>query len=258
MSSFTDSKFIQRLESLYLLARKVLGGSLQADRKSKRKGTGITFADYSEYQLGDDFRSIDWQVFAKSDELFIKFFEMEEDATVYIMLDCSHSMESKFLEARQLAAALGYIALNFHDRLVAYGMADKLQPLLEPSRGRWAILPFLKSLEKTKTFGNATNFNKCVKELQARHRKKGIVIIISDFLFSEGYADGLLSLQGMKHDNFCLQIYDAAAYKKAMQQWNEGLKKTCNKRNIGHLSTVSSDKFDETISKIIRKGGVTQ
>ena len=58
----TDPAFIRRLEGLYLLARKVLGGSLQADRKSTKKGAGITFADYAEYSLGDDFRSIDWRV----------------------------------------------------------------------------------------------------------------------------------------------------------------------------------------------------
>ena len=94
--SLSDSSFISRLETLFLLARRVLGGSLQADRKSNRKGTGITFADYSEYNFGDDFRAIDWQLFAKTDELFIKLFEMEEDATIYILLDASHSMQSKF------------------------------------------------------------------------------------------------------------------------------------------------------------------
>ena len=61
----TDPAFIRRLESLYLLARKVLGGSLQADRKTTKKGSGITFADYAEYNMGDDYRSIDWRIYAK-------------------------------------------------------------------------------------------------------------------------------------------------------------------------------------------------
>ena len=108
-TTFTDSAFIRRLESLYLIARRVLGGSLQADRKSTRKGTGITFADYAEYSLGDDYRAIDWRVYARTEDLVIKLFEIEEDTTIYLLLDCSHSMASKFTEARQLAAALGYI-----------------------------------------------------------------------------------------------------------------------------------------------------
>ena len=92
----TDPAFIRRLDSLYLLARKVLGGTLQADRKSTKKGTGITFADYAEYYYGADYRAIDWRVFAKFESLVIKLFELEEDATIYLLVDCSNSMENKF------------------------------------------------------------------------------------------------------------------------------------------------------------------
>ena len=68
----TNAAFIRRLESLYLLARRVLNGTLQADRKSIRKGAGITFADYAEYHPGDDYRAIDWRVFARFDQRVIK------------------------------------------------------------------------------------------------------------------------------------------------------------------------------------------
>ena len=88
----TSPAFIQRLESLFLLTRRVLGGTLQADRKSRKKGTGITFADYAEYRLGDDFRAIDWRVYARFDQLVIKLFELEEDATIYILFDSSQSL----------------------------------------------------------------------------------------------------------------------------------------------------------------------
>ncbi|MGJ8654888.1 MAG: DUF58 domain-containing protein [Akkermansiaceae bacterium] len=287
--SFTDPKFIRRLESLYLLSRRVLGGSLQADRKSRKKGTGITFADYSEYNFGDDYRAIDWRVYARTEELFIKLFEMEEDATIYLILDTSHSMQSKLLHAKQLAAALGYIALNCMDRLVTYGMADKLQQLQEPSRGKGAVLPFLRNLENYETFGNDTDLTACMKELQARHNKKGMVLIISDFLYPNGFNDGLRLLQGLRHDVFCLQIHDpqdlecdmkgdvllecietkkstkvtvtkkeAEAYKKAITKWNDDLKATCLKRGLGYLQTTSIDDFEKIVSHIIRKGGLTE
>lgn len=90
-------------------------GRFESDRKSTKKGSGITFADYAEYHLGDDFRSIDWRVYARFEQLVVKLFEIDEDATVYILLDESHSMKSKFLFARQLGAALGYIALHMLD-----------------------------------------------------------------------------------------------------------------------------------------------
>jgi len=285
--SFTDPKFIRRLESLFLLARKVLGGSLQADRKSRQKGTGITFADYSEYNLGDDYRAIDWRVYARTEELFIKLFEMEEDATIYLLLDSSHSMQSKLLEAKQLAAALGFIALNCMDRLVTYGLADTLKPIQEPSRGRGAVLPFLKNLENAETFGIDTDFTTCIKSLQARHVKKGMVLIVSDFLYPNGFEDGLRLLQGLKHEVYCIQVHDpqdlecdwkgdimlecvetqktnkvtitkreAEAYKKAIAQWNENLRKECLKRGLGHLQTTSIENFEDIVSDIIRKGGL--
>ena len=86
--TLTDPSFIRRLDTLYLLARKILGGSLQSDRRSTKKGAGITFADYAQYTLGDDYRSIDWRIYAKFESLLIKLFEQEVpeiyDGTVMI------------------------------------------------------------------------------------------------------------------------------------------------------------------------------
>ena len=104
--NLTDADFMRRLETLNLLARKVLGGALQLDRRSQRKGSGITFAEHAEYQPGDDYRAIDWRVYARNEQLMIKLFEMEEDMTLHLLLDVSPSMASKFDLARQIVAAL--------------------------------------------------------------------------------------------------------------------------------------------------------
>ena len=205
----TDPAFIRRLDSLYLLARKVLGGSLQADRKSTHKGTGITFADYSEYYHGADYRAIDWRVYARFDSLVIKLFELEEDATVYLLVDSSRSMESKYLYARKLAAALGYITLKSLDRLVVYNVSDQLNSLLDGCRGSAKTLAFLRSLEAATTSGVDTCFNSCARVFQARHRRRGLVVVLSDFLFPDGFEEGLRFLQFHRHDVYCLQIQDA-------------------------------------------------
>lgn len=285
----TDPTFIRRLESLYLLARKVLGGSLQADRKSQKKGAGITFADYAEYSFGDDFRSIDWRIYARFESLIIKLFEIDEDATIYLLLDTSHSMrsEAKFLQARQLAAALGYIALNCLDQLAVYGLADRLHPLLERSRGRGKALPFLRALEGAGTFGSDTDFNACAREFQARHRRRGVVVVLSDFLFPGGFEDGLKYLDFHGHDLFCLQVQDehdqgcdwkgdvelncvetgsrqrvtitpreAKLYEQAVEDWNEDLRKTCARRGIGLASTTPDVPFEVIIQAILRRGGL--
>lgn len=283
----TDPAFIRRLESLYLLARKILGGSLQADRRSTKKGAGITFADYAQYALGDDYRSIDWRVYARFEALLIKLFELEEDATIYLLVDCSPSMAAKQAFAKQLAAALGYIALNTLDRLAVYGLADRLQPVLDPVRGRNQVLPLLRSLEQAGVFGTNTDFTACAREFQARHRRKGLVCVISDFLFPGGFEEGLSRLQWHKHEVFCLQVLDeqdlrcawkgdvtlecvetgavqrvtvspreAKLYEEAVAGWNESLKQACAKRGMGFASTTTEVSFDAVIRDLLRRGGL--
>lgn len=283
----TDAAFIRRLETLYLLARKILGGTLQADRKSTKKGSGITFADYAEYNFGDDYRAIDWRVYARFETLLIKLFELEEDVTIYILLDSSASMARKFDYAKRLAAALGYIALNTLDKIVVYRVADRLDMLLEPSHGRGKVFPFLRSLEEATTFGSDSDFTACTRNFQVRHRRRGVVVAISDFLFPGGFEDGLKFLQWHKHDVFCLRVQDefdqrcdwkgdielecvetkerqrltisprdAARYEEAVRDWNAGLVRCCARRGIGLADATPTIPFENVIQDILRRGGL--
>ena len=283
----TDPSFIKKLDSLYLLARKVLSGSLQADRKSSKKGTGITFADYAEYYMGADYRSIDWRVFAKFENLVIKLFEVEEDATIYVLLDQSQSMATKFDYARQLAAALGYIALNCLDRLAVYGIGDSLTPILSPCRGRGSVMSFLQGLEETETLNGSSQFNNCCRIFQARHQRRSVIIVISDFLFPQGFDDGLSYLQWHKHDLYCLQVQneddtrchlkgdvelecvettqrrritisprEARMYESAVANWNQQLNDACARRGIGLAYTTPDIAFERVIQDILRRGGL--
>jgi uncharacterized protein (DUF58 family) len=283
----TDPAFIRRLDSLYLLARKVLGGSLQADRKSMRKGTGVTFADYAEYYYGADYRAIDWRIYARFESLVIKLFELEEDATVYLLVDSSHSMDSKFLYARKLAAALGYITLKSLDRLVVYSLADELRTILDSCRGSAKILTFLRSLEDATTFGVDTRFNSCARVFQARHRRRGLVIVFSDFFYPNGFEEGLQFLQFHGHDVYCLQVQDendtrctwkgdvdlecvetsrrkrvtispheARQYEETVAEWNEGLRRFCARNGIGLAYTTTTPPFESVVQGILCRGGL--
>ena len=285
--SLTDPAFIRQLEALNLLARRVLRGSLQADRRTQRRGTGITFADYSQYNPGDDYRAIDWKIYARTEELLIKLFEVEEDTNVYILLDCSPSMATKFHYARKLAAGLGYIALNGMDRVVVHGMADKLSTVVDSARSRSQVFSFLRDLEQAETYGIDTDFTTCTRTFQARRRKKGIVLVISDFLFPAGFSDGMKFLQWSGHDVFALQVHDprdlecpwlgdlevecvessakqritisekeAKAYREAIAKWNDDLRDECARRGIGLASTTSDVPFEVVIQSMLRKGGL--
>ena len=135
--------------------------------------------------------------------------------------------------------------------------------------------------------GAPANFTSCVKTFTARSRKKGMVIVISDFLFPSGFEDGLKRLRGSGHDIYALQVHDVAdlqcdwkgdveiecvetrarekvtitkrertAYVKAISDWNEALRKECARNGIGLASTTNDVPFDEVVQGILRKGGL--
>lgn len=286
-TKLTDPDFIRRLDSLYLLARKVLGGTLQADRKSTKKGSGVTFADYAEYYYGADYRAIDWRIFARFESLVIKLFELEEDASIYVLVDQSRSMETKFHYAKQLAAALSYIALSSLDRLAVYGLADSLTSVMDVGRGRGKALPMLRGLEELPTIEGNSRFNACSRVFQARHTRRGLVILVSDFLFPEGFEEGLKFLGYHGHDVYALQVQDendtrcdlkgdvdlqcvetkarqrititpseAKQYEQAVVDWNESLRKCCNRLGVGLASTSPEAPFERVIQDILRRGGL--
>ncbi|MEN0020136.1 MAG: DUF58 domain-containing protein [Planctomycetota bacterium] len=286
-AGLTDPAFIRRLESLSLLARRVLGGKLQADRRTNRKGMGVQFADYAEYNIGDDHRAIDWRVFGRLEQLIIKLFELEEDMTLVVLLDTSRSMASKLDHAKRLAAALAYIALQGLDQVVVYGLSDKLQTIVEPCHGRAKLLPMLRAIDTAESSGVDSDFDACCRTLQARHRRRAMVLPVSDFLFPTGFERGLGLLRYSNHEVFCLQVQDdadrrcdlrgdadlecvetgqrrrvtitpteAAAYERAVQDWNESLRTACVRAGTGLVSTTTDIAFDDIIQRILRRGGL--
>src|SRR6266576_3879384 len=106
---------LAQLERLELVSRKVFRGRMKGERKSKRKGQSVEFADFRNYVAGDDLRFIDWNLYARLDKLFLKLFLEEEDLHFFALIDTSGSMDfgepTKLDYARQLAASLGFIGL---------------------------------------------------------------------------------------------------------------------------------------------------
>src|SRR6186713_2506338 len=120
-SPLLSPQLLAQLEHLELVTRKVFRGRLKGERKSKRKGQSVEFADFRNYVPGDDLRFIDWNLYARLDKMFLKLFLEEEDLHFYALIDASASMSfgepTKLLFARQLAAALGFIGLCRADRV---------------------------------------------------------------------------------------------------------------------------------------------
>ena len=112
---------LAQLERMELVSRKIFKGRMKGERRSKRKGQSVEFADFRNYVPGDDLRFIDWNTYARLDRLFLKLFLEEEDLHFYALIDASESMNfgepTKLHYAKQLAASLGFIGLVRADRV---------------------------------------------------------------------------------------------------------------------------------------------
>ena len=134
LTELLDPQFMARLDSLDLLSRKILQGKLQGERRSKRRGQSVEFADHRPYVVGDDLRFVDWNIYGRLEQLFLKLFLEEQDLTIHIALDVSGSVDlgepTKELFIKKLAAALGYVSLVNNNRLTISSFADGLTGLL--------------------------------------------------------------------------------------------------------------------------------
>src|SRR5437667_10364155 len=109
-STLLDPGFMARLDQLDVMSRKMLAGKMKGERRSKRRGQSVEFADYRNYVVGDDLRFIDWNIYARLERLFLKLFLEEEDLALYVLVDvsksCDYGSPNKAFYLKQVAAAL--------------------------------------------------------------------------------------------------------------------------------------------------------
>lgn len=239
-------ELLRRLEQFQLLAARRAKSSAKGQRRSRARGQSVEFADHRSYVPGDDFRYLDWNLFGRLDKLFLKLYEEERELPVRIFLDASESMTfgevlahghpSKFDFARQVAAAIGYVALcgfdrvsvipfpNAEERNGAKGETSNIrrstfnaeqsaianrQSAIEGSlrsvRGKKSAMQFFQNLSAL-TAGGGADLNEALRRgaLEARHT--GLAIVLSDFLDPAGYEAGLTALVGRGFQVNCVQI----------------------------------------------------
>src|ERR671939_710836 len=146
-----DGAFARRLERLQLVSRRRLAGQGQGDRRSLRKGSSLEFADYRHYVEGDDPARVDWNIYSRTDTLFVRLYEEEEVLNVHLLIDASRSMDwgepNKLRYARRLAAALGYVALNAANRLFVWPLTASAAAF-GPAWGRGRAGPMLAFIDE--------------------------------------------------------------------------------------------------------------
>lgn len=199
---------MRALDRLDIVSRKIFAGKMPGERRSKKRGQSVEFDDYRPYIPGDDLRHIDWNVLARFDRLVLKLFREDEDLGVHILLDASASMDAgepnKLICGATLAMALGYLALVNQNRLSIATFGAPGRPSLHrmaPMRGRpnvRRVADFLLDLFRAPAGGSpsgepahAASFHEVMRLAAASRTGKGVVILISDMMFREGYLPGL-------------------------------------------------------------------
>jgi len=155
-----DNKFLHQLNSLKLVSKRARKVFFQGERRGGKPGSGLEFIDYREYQVGDDYRYIDWHLFSRLEQLFVKLFTQEENLRVHLIIDESESMSSgdpsKIDYACQLAAVLGYIALVNLDEVGSSTFSFQLEKTLPSRRGRSQIFNLFHFLVGINTQGKTS------------------------------------------------------------------------------------------------------
>jgi uncharacterized protein (DUF58 family) len=287
-----DPEFLHKLEQLELVSRKIFVGRMKGERKSKRRGSSVEFAEHRNYTSGDDLRHIDWNVYGRLDKLFLKLFLEEEDLHVYTLLDTSLSMDfgdpTKLRYGKQVAAALAFIGLVNHDRVLVDTFSARLEQGLHGIRGRsqmWRVVQYLEQLQPS----GSSNLTAAAREFAIRHAGKGVVVVVSDFLDKQGYQEALRYLLARNMDIYVIQVLsqeevtpelvgdlrlvdvedgEAAEitisapllkrYKDTLNAFVGGLKDWCTSRGITYIFTTNQFPFDKLILNYLRQRGLVK
>jgi uncharacterized protein (DUF58 family) len=198
-----------RLDQLDVMSRKLLAGKMKGERRSKRRGQSVEFADYRNYVIGDDLRFIDWNIYARLDRLFLKLFLEEEDLSLYVLLDvsksCDYGNPAKAFYIKQVAAALGYIGLVNYNRVTLCAFNNGIASETGAMRGRRRVSQMLDFVGKLEPTGPSHLAESC-RRFALAHRHKGVCVILSDFFDKGGYENGLRYVASGKYDLFGVQI----------------------------------------------------
>ncbi len=282
--------FLTRVEYLSIMSKRVFRGRLLAQRRTLQMGAGIEFSDHREYTPGDDFRYLDWNVYARHGDLLLKRFEEEEDLHVYLMLDCSRSMSfgnpPKFDLARQLVAALAYIALSDLDRIAVFAFAKGTVAEFPMSRGKARILPLMRFLEDLPNVGSETDLATSVRQMLQRSSRNGLAVVVSDLFDEHGFQNGLDQLRFRRFDAHVIQIHDPQEaqpellgdvalidmetggerkvtvteknlrmYKQLFNNHQVAVRDYCRNYQYGCVQHASIDRFDDIILRMMRESG---
>lgn len=279
-----------QLERLHLNASRFLPGFSTGLRSSFRRKPSLEFREHRMYVPGDDVRYIDWNASGRQEHIYVKQGEHLKETSVYLLLDCSRSMQwgdiTKAKTLLQLAAILGYLALKHGDRLSIIPFSDHLLRPIGPISGKGQIPLLLNYLQEISFYG-MVNFTDISIELKQRlGQKGGLIYILSDFIDLENPQELLDIFPPPKWDaiflhllhpqeltpslsgdleffdietnqtvNFDINSKALNDYQANIQSWQEQLSRTCIDNNAFY-ALITTDGDDQKLIPQLRNLGI--
>ena len=285
-----DPQFLQRLRAMFMKLRKRRQLQKKGMQSTPAVGHTREFKDHRSYIPGDDFRSIDWRLFARLEKMFIRIFEQVQEFHVYIILDRSRSMIEPYGEKRivglQLAVALAYLGLLNEHRVSVLTLAEDVRRETPPLKGPGHIYNLLK-LAGELEFGGVTDLTGALGRFRLARDRRGMVFVLSDLLGHRlGSADESITKVGswpaethVIHILHPLEIRptlqgevrlvevetgqtrriwmtrrDREAYVQAFARYQDALRRGCAKRKINYVGWTTDLAFEETFINLLSRG----
>jgi uncharacterized protein (DUF58 family) len=286
-----SATFLRQLEGVTLRSRRRQAFFGQGDRRSPLRGNSLQLVDYRPYVAGDDLRQVDWNVYSRSGELFVRLYEDERTLTVHLLVDVSRSMDWGAPNKRQialgLASILSYIALSSFDRLHVAFVADRVVGQAGPFWGPPQRSSALKAIADA-PLARQTDLAASITSYTDRLRQPGLLILITDLL-SPTADEGLRRVAGVRHEAIVIQILSPqeldpepaedltlvdhetgstidlnldlatlARYRERLDEWTGRISRLCRERNARFVRVSTGDDLERDVIRSFRRNGILQ
>ncbi|MBI4835290.1 MAG: DUF58 domain-containing protein [Planctomycetes bacterium] len=294
LSSAFNDEFLQKLSSLKLIVKKILLSGVIGEKSFRQKGGKVEFSEYRDYSPGDETKHIDWNVFGRTEKLFVKEFAREESVNVYLIMDLTKSMDynprsNKFLFAKQLLAALSYIALVAGHRVKTIGFSNETITISPEFYREQDIFELMKHIDPLKADGR-TNFDHILAEIDKETPSKGIIIFISDLMtqtdslnpkegfirfINRGFEANLLNILSPEETDITLngwiKLRDSETndikpvfvtraiknnYSQELNKFTEEWNSFCLQHNIRYFYIKADTPLETIVLDFLRRGGL--
>ncbi|MDG1913169.1 MAG: DUF58 domain-containing protein [Crocinitomix sp.] len=207
-------ELIKKVRKIEIKTKHLSNQIFSGEYHSAFKGRGMAFSEVREYAVGDEIRTIDWNVTARFNEPFVKVFEEERQLTVMLLVDISASglfgtrNQLKRETITELCAVLAFSAVSNNDQIGLVLFSDKIEKFIPPKKGKSHILRIIRELINFEPTGKETDISMALKYFTQMIKKKSIAFVLSDFM-DKDFEDAL-KISSRKHDVVALKVMDKA------------------------------------------------